>query len=265
LDEKTLEKIEEILLEADVGVHTTSLLLERIKEEKEDPLLLLREEISSILSSKDPTLNIAPHPPTVIMVIGVNGVGKTLSIAKLSYKFKQEGQNVMVVCSDTFRAAAIDQLRRLSEQVGVEMTSAFPSADPSAVVYDALEAVKARGKDILIIDTAGRLHTKKNLIEELKKIKRVCAKKIEGAPHEVLFVLDATFGQNGLHQAEVFSRELGITGLILTKLDGTSKGGVVISITEGLGIPVKFIGVGESISDLLPFDGKEFANALLET
>jgi fused signal recognition particle receptor len=263
MDRGVMDEIEEILILADVGVETTSRLIESIKGEKGEPLSILKEKISSILSREDPTLRMAPHPPTVIMVIGVNGVGKTLTLAKLSYRFKQEGRDVMLVCGDTFRAAATDQLRAWSERIGVEMVAQSVGGDPSAVVYDALEAAKARRKEIVMIDTAGRLHTKKNLIEELKKIKRICAKRVEGAPHEILFVLDATFGQNGLLQAGVFSRELGITGVVLSKLDGSSKGGVIIGIVERLGIPIKFIGIGEGLEDLAPFDGRRFAELLL--
>lgn len=263
VEDRIMEELEEILIGADVGVQTTSKLLEKINQRKADPILTLREEISSILSRMESQLNMAKEPPTVIMIIGVNGVGKTLTLAKLSHIFKQEGREVMLVCGDTFRPAATEQIQIWSERIRVEMVGQHQHGDPSAIIYDGLEAAKARGKEILLIDTAGRLHTKKNLIDELKKIKRVCNKKIEGAPHEVLFVLDATFGQNGIQQAEVFSREIGITGIVLTKLDGTSKGGIVLPIVERLQIPIKFIGTGEGIEDFAPFDGKEFTDALL--
>lgn len=265
VDEGMMEELEDILIGADVGVEMTSRLLDEIRSGGRDPLLLLRERISFILSNEESRLRMAKEPPTVMMIIGVNGVGKTLTLAKLSYRFKNEGRDVMIVCGDTFRAAAIDQLRILGERIGVEMITPHQSQDPSAVVYDALEAAKARGKEILLIDTAGRLHTQKNLVEELKKIKRVCSKRVEGAPHEILFVLDATFGQNGLLQAELFLKELGITGVVLTKLDGTSKGGIVISIAERLRVPIKFVGTGEALTDLAPFNGREFTEALLSS
>lgn len=262
-DEGVIEELEEALIGSDVGVETTLKIISKVRGARGDSVLrLVKQEISSILSECSSRLKVAAVPPTVIMVIGVNGVGKTTSIAKLAHRFKGEGRQVILACGDTFRAAAADQLQTWAERLEVEMVSQDQGADSAAVVFDTLEAAKARSKDVAIIDTAGRLHTKINLIDELRKISRVCAKQVCDAPHEVLLVLDATFGQNGIAQAELFVREMGATGIILTKLDGTAKGGVVLAIADRLNIPVKLVGVGEDLEDLVDFSGEEFADAL---
>ena len=201
-------------------------------------------------------------PPKVYLVVGVNGSGKTTSIAKLALKMKNEGKNVLLAAADTFRAAAIDQLKKQGERVGVDVIAHQPGADPGAVVYDALQAAKSRQADILIVDTAGRLHTKFNLMEELKKVKRVATKLDSSAPHEVILVLDATTGQNGLSQARYFTEAVGVTGIYIAKLDGTAKGGIVLAICDELKVPIESIGVGEGLEDIVPFNAKEFAEAL---
>jgi fused signal recognition particle receptor len=205
-----------------------------------------------------------PQPPAVILLVGVNGVGKTTTIAKLAYQLKHQGKTVLLAAADTFRAAAIEQLQEWADRVGVEVIKHGAGADPAAVVYDTIQAAKARHVDVVIVDTAGRLHTKVNLMEECKKIKRVLAREHEGAPHEILLVLDATVGQNGVAQAKQFHESLGLTGLVMTKLDGTAKGGIVVSIVNELNIPVKLIGVGEKLPDLQPFDPTTFTEALFD-
>lgn len=265
-DEERLKELEEILIGSDVGLAATEKLISRIRRGRDkDPLLLLKDEISFILGNSQGGLSLAPEGPTVIMVIGVNGVGKTTTIAKIAHRFKGEGQEVILICGDTFRSAAREQLQIWAEWLGVEVITQSAGADPAAVIFDGLSAAKARKKDIVIIDTAGRLHTKVNLTNELRKIKGVCAKQVMGAPHEILLVLDATVGQNGIVQAQSFAGEVGVTGIILAKLDGTAKGGVVIGIAEQLNIPVKFAGIGEGVDDLVPFSGREFVNALLNS
>ncbi len=270
IDEDLLDELEEILITADLGVRTTQELISSVTEkvrrkELSQPDKLkeyLKDEIKGYFEELSPRIDYDRAKPFVTLFIGVNGVGKTTSIAKLAYRLKKEGRQVMLVAADTFRAAAIEQLAHWGERADVEVVRQKSGADPSAVVFDALTAAMARDVDVVLIDTAGRMHTKVNLMEELKKIKRVIGKKIPDAPHEVLLVLDATTGQNALSQAKLFSEQLGISGLILTKLDGTAKGGIVVGICRELKVPVKFIGIGEKIEDLQPFDPNAFVDAI---
>ena len=273
IDEDIFDELEEILIEADMGVETTMQIvsdMRRIAKEKkiEEPQALyeiLKDEIVALLSAGDHSLNLShPEGPHVTLVAGVNGSGKTTTIGKLSSKLVHDGKKVVLGAGDTFRAAAVEQLTIWSERSGADIIKHAEGADPASVAFDSTDAALARGADNLIIDTAGRLHTKVNLMEELKKIQRVIKKRIPDAPHEVLLVLDATTGQNGLQQARTFTDALTVTGIILTKLDGTAKGGMAIAIQKELGIPIKMIGVGEGVDDLQPFDAKEFVEALFE-
>lgn len=273
VDEGTLEQLEEILLGADVGMATTTSIIDavrhRVKEERyadaAELQTLVRDEIerqfSSDTSGDDP-LQLPSVKPYVIMVVGINGVGKTTSIGKLANLYTKSGKKVVIGSADTFRAAANEQLEIWARRAGAEIIQQRRGADPAAVAYDAVHSAIASNADVAIIDTAGRLHTKVNLMEELKKIRRVVAKHNEAFPHEVLLVIDASTGQNGLQQARQFGVASGVTGLVLTKLDGTAKGGVVLAISKELNLPIKFIGVGESIDDLQPFDRKRFVEAL---
>jgi fused signal recognition particle receptor len=268
VDETVWAELEELLISADVGVSTTEKLLERVKQRTKEEKFTegsavrdaLQQEMVKILKIEVPAS--APKSPKVVMAVGVNGSGKTTSIAKLAYKAKREGKKVMLVAADTFRAAAIDQLKKLAGDIGVDVVAHQPGGDGGAVVFDALEAARSRSADEVIIDTAGRLHTKFNLMEELKKIKRVAAKVDETAPHEVILVLDATTGQNGLTQARHFTEAVGVTGIFLAKLDGTAKGGIVLAICDELKIPILFVGVGDKMEDLAPFDAESFVRAL---
>ncbi len=264
----TLEELEEILILADVGVTTTgkicSRLGERIKRRNIDSTELrenLCEIVTELMEPDEPL--VTETKPSVVLVVGVNGVGKTTSIGKLAYWLQGQGKKVLLGAADTFRAAAGEQLGVWAERVGCQMIKHAEGADPAAVVYDSITAAKARNVDVLICDTAGRLHTKKNLMEELAKIDRVLEREAPGCSRETLLVLDATTGQNGLNQAREFAAACGVTGIILTKLDGTAKGGVAIAIRDQLGLPIKFVGTGESIGDLTPFSAAEFAQALL--
>jgi fused signal recognition particle receptor len=269
IDESIWTELEELLIAADVGMETTVKLIQHTKQRvKEDKLKdgnqvrdALKREMVNILSVpvQEPVVTSLPK---VTLVIGVNGSGKTTSIAKLAFQAKNEGQTVVLAAADTFRAAAIDQLRTWAERIGVEIVAHQPGADPGAVVYDAMAAAKSRQAQQLIIDTAGRLHTKFNLMEELKKIKRVTARTDPSAPHEVLLVMDATTGQNGLAQAKSFAEAAGITSIFLSKLDGTAKGGIALAICDQLKIPVKYIGIGEHPEDMAPFDPQAFVEAL---
>jgi fused signal recognition particle receptor len=263
------EELEELLISADVGVNTTEKLINMVKqrtaEEKPDGSqvrAILKEEMIKILDVPPRVMAENITPPEVLLVVGVNGSGKTTSIAKLAYKMKKDGKSVLIAAADTFRAAAIDQLKKQGERVGVSVIAHQPGADPGAVVYDALQAAKSRQADILIIDTAGRLHTKFNLMEELKKVRRVAAKLDAAAPHEVLLVLDATTGQNGLTQARYFTEAVGVTGIFIAKLDGTAKGGIVLAICDELKVPIQLIGIGEGLADMVAFDAREFVEAL---
>jgi fused signal recognition particle receptor len=270
IEEELLEELEETFLQADMGVKMTARLIDTVRElhksEKGlDKQLVLRKlewEVAAALGSEAISLNVSTPPPTVILVVGVNGTGKTTTIAKLAKRFADGRKKVLVAASDTFRAAAIDQLDILAERAGASIVKHKYGGDAAAVAYDAADAAVARGMDILIVDTAGRLHTKLNLMEEIKKVQRVIAKKIPGAPHEVLLVLDATTGQNALQQAKMFHQALGLTGIVMAKLDGTAKGGILLAIKQELDIPIKFVGVGEGLDDLEPFIPTDFATAL---
>ena len=270
VDEDLFDELEELLISADIGVNTTEEILEELRDtvktnrikEPEQVKKELFDILRRMIGEHEP-LNLSTKP-SVILVIGVNGVGKTTSIGKISAELKRQGKKVVVAAADTFRAAAAEQLNVWTDRAGVDIIRQAAGADPASVVYDAISAVKSRGADILIIDTAGRLHNKKNLMDELAKIDRVIGRELPGAAKETLLVLDATTGQNAVYQAKEFKEASKITGLVLTKLDGTAKGGIVISIKKELGIPVKFIGVGEQIDDMKPFDSKEFAGALFE-
>ena len=270
VDEDMLDELEEILITADVGVETTEKIIaalrRKIQEERltesEDVYKALKEIIASMIEDGQP-LDLSTKP-SVVLVIGVNGVGKTTSIAKIAAYLKGEGKKVILAAGDTFRAAAADQLGIWAERIGVDMIRHNEGSDPASVVFDAIAASKARGADVLIIDTAGRLHNKKNLMDELGKIDRVISRELPDAARETLLVLDATTGQNAVIQAKEFSNTAHITGLVLTKLDGTAKGGIVISVKDELGIPVKFIGVGEKKDDMQPFVASDFIEALFE-
>ena len=270
IDEEFFERLEEILLQSDVGVATSLDLVERIrdkvKKEKiqdgEEIKEILKKEIAAILGSQTESIRIQPQGITVIMVVGVNGVGKTTTIGKLAHSFRQEGKKVMLAAGDTFRAAAAEQLGIWAERTGAAIIKHQEGADPAAVSYDALQAARSRRMDVLLIDTAGRLHSRKNLMDELNKIYRVIQREMPGAPHEVLLVIDATTGQNALAQARLFQEAAGVTGIVLTKLDGTAKGGIVIAISDQLKIPVKYIGLGEGVDDLKAFQPREFVEVL---
>jgi len=268
-----LERLEELLLESDIGVPTTLRLVEEVErlatrgfvKTQDEFLRALQKGITEALraGNSDPALRMAATPPTVILVVGVNGAGKTTFIGKLAARFRGEGKRVVVAAGDTFRAGAVDQLRVWAERVGAEFIGAVAGADPAAVAFDAIDAAVARRADVLIIDTAGRLHTSEGLMTELKKVARVITKRMPEAPHETLLVLDGTIGQNAVQQAKQFAAAVPITGLVVTKLDGTARGGVVVAVHEALDVPVKFLGVGEASDDLLVFDAAEFAQELL--
>jgi fused signal recognition particle receptor len=267
IDDEVLEQLEELLITSDIGVQTTMALIERLSKAKVAEVgevkQILKDEILSIFDSQPPAPEETEGKPHVVLVIGVNGVGKTTTIGKLAASAKACGKKVLIGAADTFRAAAIEQLAIWAERADAEFVKHGANADPAAVAFDAVAAASARGCDLVLIDTAGRLHTQVNLMEELKKIKRTVSKQLEGAPHEILLVLDATTGQNALSQAKLFNDALDVTGLALTKLDGTAKGGIVISICSSLEIPLQYIGVGEKIDDLRPFDAEQFIDALL--
>jgi len=263
-------ELEELLIAADVGINTTEKLIDKVKERVSSERIYqgqlvraaLKAEMTNLLKSTPKETPDSQSRPRITLVVGVNGSGKTTSIAKLAYALKNKGSRVMLAAADTFRAAAIDQLKLWGERLGVDVIANQSGADPGAVVFDALQAANSRGVDEVIIDTAGRLHTKSNLMEELKKIKRVAAKTDASAPHEVILVLDATTGQNGLTQARHFAEAVGVTGIFLAKLDGTARGGIVLAICDELKIPIQFIGVGEKLEDMLPFNAEAFVEAL---
>ncbi|MBI5584079.1 MAG: signal recognition particle-docking protein FtsY [Deltaproteobacteria bacterium] len=269
IDEDLLDELEEILITSDLGVETAQSLIEKVQQkvkrkELDDPEKLkayLQQEILSFLEIPEKTVDYI-EKPIVVLVIGVNGVGKTTTIGKLASQFTREGRKVMLVSGDTFRAAAGEQLEIWASRAGAEIIRQKEGSDPSAVVFDALKAARARGTDIVLIDTAGRLHTKVNLMEELKKIRRTIQKELPAGPHQTLLVLDATMGQNAISQARLFHEAMEINGLILTKLDGTAKGGVVVGISHELKLPIRYIGIGEKTEDLQPFDPKEFVTAI---
>jgi fused signal recognition particle receptor len=270
IDDELLKKIEEILISDDLGVETTEKLISDLREsykkreiqKTEDIVPFLKEHIKRYWPAQDRQLITAEKKPTVILVAGVNGTGKTTSIAKLAYILSQDNKKVIVAACDTYRAAAVEQLTIWAERIGVQIVKHKAGSDPAAVAFDACEAAVARGADFLILDTAGRLHTQKDLMRQLTKIRDVVAKKIEGAPNEVLLVLDATTGQNAISQAKIFTEAINVTGIFLAKLDGTARGGIVIAIKDQLDIPVKFVGLGEKPKDIAEFDPEKFVEAL---
>jgi len=273
VDAGSLERLEELLLEADIGVPTTLRLVADVERlatlgkvrSQEQFLAALRDGLVDALTSgkSDPALTLSSGRPSVVLVVGVNGAGKTTFIGKLAARLRGQGNTVMVAAGDTFRAGAVDQLRLWAERTGAEFVGATAGADPAAVAFDAIDAAVARNVDVLIVDTAGRLHTSDGLMTELKKVARVISKRLPDAPHETLLVLDGTIGQNAVQQARIFAAAVPVSGLVVTKLDGTAKGGVVVAVHEAVNLPVKFVGVGEQSDDLLPFDASDFAGELL--
>jgi fused signal recognition particle receptor len=272
IDAEALEELEYALITADIGAKTTAEILERIRQRVDRHLVgdvaelknLIREHLLEILQAAERPVPRVAEPPAVIMVVGVNGAGKTTSIGKLTRLIQSEGRSVLLCAADTFRAAAIEQLEVWAQRTGAEMIRQQPGSDPSAVLFDALHAARARKIDCVIVDTAGRLHTKVNLMTELEKMRRTAGRVIPGAPHEVLLVIEATTGQNGLEQARKFTESSAVTGIILTKLDGTAKGGVVVAISRELNLPIRYVGVGEQLDDLLPFDPETFVASLFD-
>ena len=271
IDRSTLDDLEATLIGADLGATTTHEVLQKLREKADRKQIknvdelkrLLKEELLAILEQGNSTpVQKVDGAPEVILVVGVNGTGKTTTIGKLAQVFRSQGKNVLLCAADTFRAAAIDQLEVWGQRTGTEVIKTKAGGDPSAVLYDALQSATARNSDYVIVDTAGRLHTKTNLMSELEKMRRTAQRIVPGAPHETLLVMDATTGQNGLQQARLFTQSAGVTGIVLTKLDGTAKGGVVVAITRELGVPVRYVGVGEKAGDLLPFDPREFVDSL---
>ncbi len=270
IDRNTLDDLEATLISADLGTATTQQVLDNLREKAdrkqigdvEELKRLLKEELLAILNAAERPAKAVNNPPEVILVVGVNGTGKTTTIGKLAGVLRSQGKTALLCAADTFRAAAIDQLEIWGGRTGTEVIRTKPGGDPAAVLFDALQAAAARHTDYVIVDTAGRLHTKANLMSELEKMRRTAQRVIPGAPHETLLVMDATTGQNGLQQARLFTQSAGVTGIVLTKLDGTAKGGVVVAISRELGLPVRFVGVGEKTGDLLPFDPREFVDSL---
>jgi fused signal recognition particle receptor len=272
LDDEAWEHLEETLIYADVGTPTTARIVERLETEAasgdlstgEDLAQRLRELLAESARTGEGTIDLR-HEPTVILMVGVNGTGKTTTIGKIAWHLQQElGKSVLLAAGDTFRAAAVEQLTEWAERAGAEIVKAAQGSDPGAVAFDAIEAARARGHDVVIIDTAGRLHTQDHLMDELEKVRRVIQKQMPDAPHETLLTIDATTGQNGLRQALMFRDAVEVDGIVLTKLDGTAKGGIALAIAQELGVPVKLIGIGESLEDLRPFDPDDFARAILE-
>ena len=272
IDAELLDELESTLISADIGVRTTEEILERIRQRVERHQLadsaelkgMIREQLLEILAASERAPAHVAEPPAVILMVGVNGSGKTTTIGKLAQRLKNEHRSVLLCAADTFRAAAIEQLEVWAERSGAQLVRQGPGSDPSAVVFDAVQAAKARKVDCVIVDTAGRLQTKENLMAELHKMTRTARKVIPDAPHEVLLVLDATTGQNGLEQARKFTESSGVTGIVLTKLDGTAKGGIVVAIARELNLPIRYVGVGEKVDDLLPFDSEKFIESLFE-
>jgi fused signal recognition particle receptor len=272
IDESALEDLEMSLIASDIGVNTATEILDALRERAKrkqiengaELKLLLKDQLKSILDEQQRPPRQVAHPPEIILMVGVNGTGKTTTSGKLAAHFRSQDKTVLLCAADTFRAAAIEQLEVWSQRSGVELIKSRQGGDPSAVLFDALQAAKARGIDYLIVDTAGRLHTKDNLMAELDKMRRITQRFSPDAPHEVLLILDATTGQNGLQQARLFTESAGVTGIVLTKLDGTAKGGIAIAIARELKLPVRYVGVGEKIDDLLPFDSDAFVDSLLE-
>jgi fused signal recognition particle receptor len=272
IDAGVLEELEYALITADIGSKTTAEILERIRQRVERHQVgdiaelksLIREHLLEILQATEKPVPLVKDPPAVMMVVGVNGAGKTTSIGKLTRRLQSEGRTVLLCAADTFRAAAIEQLEVWAERTGAGLIRQQPGSDPSAVLFDALQAAKARKVDYVIVDTAGRLHTKTNLMAELEKMRRTAARVIPEAPHEVLLVIEATTGQNGLEQARKFTESSAVTGIILTKLDGTAKGGVVVAISRELNLPIRYVGVGEQLDDLLPFEPENFVASIFD-
>lgn len=272
IDADVLEELEYALITADIGAKTTAEILELIRQRVERHQVgdiaelksLIREQLLEILQATERPVPLVKDPPAVMMVVGVNGAGKTTSIGKLTRRLQSEGRSVLLCAADTFRAAAIEQLEIWAERTGAGLIRQQPGSDPSAVLFDALQAAKARKVDYVIVDTAGRLHTKTNLMAELEKMRRTAARVIPEAPHEVLLVIEATTGQNGLEQARKFTESSAVTGIILTKLDGTAKGGVVVAISRELNLPIRYVGVGEQLDDLLPFEPENFVASLFD-
>jgi fused signal recognition particle receptor len=272
IDADLLDELEYTLISADIGVRTTNEILERIRQQVDRKMVgdaaelrgLIRQHLLEILQATERPVPRVDEPPAVVMVVGVNGAGKTTSIGKLASRYKAEGRSVLLCAADTFRAAAIEQLEIWGERTATDVIRQKPGADPSAVLFDALHAARARKADYVIVDTAGRLQTKTNLMAELEKMRRTATRVIPGAPHEVLLVLDATTGQNGLEQAKRFTESSGVTGIILAKLDGTAKGGVVVAIARELNLPIRYVGIGEKTEDLVPFDPEKFIESLFE-
>jgi fused signal recognition particle receptor len=269
----SLEAVEELLLEADFGVGATLRLVAEVEQRaargkvktQDEFLEALREGVERTLreGNSDPSMVVAPSPPTVVLVVGVNGAGKTTFIGKLSARYRDQGKKVLVAAGDTYRAGAIDQLRTWAERTGADFVGSRPGSDPAAVAYDAIDAAVARAVDVVIVDTAGRLHTQDNLMSELQKVARVIGKRLPGAPHETLLVLDSTIGQNALAQGKAFAAAVPLTGIVVTKVDSTARGGIVVAVHEALDIPIKFVGVGEQAGDLIPFDAAEYAEEVL--
>jgi fused signal recognition particle receptor len=266
IDVETIEALEEALISADVGVAATDQIVQAVRASRgrgESLRALVKEEIRRILRGADTPVGDG-HRPHVVMIVGVNGTGKTTTVGKLARLLKDSGKSSLICAADTFRAAAVEQLEIWATRAGVDIIRARTGADPAAVVFDALAAGKARNRDVVLVDTAGRLHTRVNLMTELDKIRRIAAREVEGAPHEVLLVLDATVGQNGLAQAREFMNAAGVNGIVLTKLDGTAKGGIAVAIAHDLKLPIRYVGVGEAIDDLIPFAPDEYVEALFE-
>ena len=270
----SLERLEELLLEADFGVPVTLRLVEEVERRATRGEVRTHDEFLGVLrtgvvealrrGNSDPALRLPDERPAVILIVGVNGAGKTTAIGKLAARFRAEGRSVLLAAGDTFRAGAIDQLRIWADRTGAQFVGGTPGADPASVAFTALDAAAARGTDVVIVDTAGRLHTQDNLMHELQKVGRVIGKRLPGAPHETLLVLDATIGQNAVAQAQSFAQAMPVTGVIVTKVDGTARGGIVIAVHEAIDVPIKFVGVGETADDLLEFDAEEYAGELLE-
>jgi len=280
IDAHTLDELEEILIGSDIGVATTMEIIEKVRKQVDRASIKdvdelkrqIRQELEEILAmSAAKSGGVASETsvadsikPYVVMVVGVNGVGKTTTIGKLAHQIKRDNFEVLICAADTFRAAAGEQLAVWAERTGVPLIQQKPGTDPSAVLFDSLKAAKSRNADVLIVDTAGRLHTKSNLMQELEKMRRIASREVEGAPHEVLLVIDAVTGQNGLEQARQFARAVPVTGIVLTKLDGTAKGGIVVAISKEMGLPIRYVGIGEKMDDLIPFDPKQYVNSLFE-
>jgi len=270
--EEQLEELENILISADIGVQTTLEIVEKMREEtrgqrvvtRQKAKRMIRKEMLDILQNGQdpPRESSSPSRPHVVFVVGVNGVGKTTTVGKLAHRLSQDEKSVLICAADTFRAAAVEQLMIWAERTQTDIVKQSPGADPAAVLFDAIAASKARKKDVLLVDTAGRLHTKTHLMKEVEKMKRIAGREVEGAPHEIFWILDATTGQNGLNQAREFFETIGITGMIVTKLDGTAKGGILVAIAKELKIPILYIGVGESLEDLIPFSAAGFVDSL---